>query len=68
MVRDSARVTDPQISGELHANTQGYRRKVVGHMNFTRANGRGVVLDEARVGHAIAEGLPIGVDAAPENL
>ena len=33
-------------------------RKVVGRMHLTGANGRGVLLDEARVGDAIAEGLP----------
>ena len=37
-------------------------------MNLTGANRRGLMLDEARVGDAIAEGLPIVVDAAPEKF
>jgi hypothetical protein len=37
-------------------------------MYLSCANWRGVILDQTRVGNAISDGLPIGVDGAPEKF
>ena len=37
-------------------------------MYLSSAYWRGVILDQTRVGNAITDGLPIGVDGAPEKF